>query len=258
LSVIDASLNGNKRFEKIFFKLACKSKNFDVVPPIFGIIVGDCYGNILMFNEFDSENNNNYGSLEFYLLCKSREVLSLVPSFFSAFIALSKELNLRNMTHLEINSSNIKIRTFFLFKKYTIIVFLNSNTIFFSNIKSQILDHFYELLQKYDYEFSNFNFPKSRAIIHNLELKGKSWLEKLNSNYMNEFREDYSRKHENIDMFIKDVHKKIIQKTLREYCEDNEFLTYESEFMINNISREIKNKIEEKLYEFASKCHFNW
>jgi hypothetical protein len=229
-------------------KSSYKSKNFNAIPPIIGIIIADQYGNTLMVLEYDSKEKSNYKPIKTYITEETKKFLEvdLISMYFSSFKIFATQTNIQNLSHLEIYGSNIKIQIDFLFDKYMIILFLNSNTNLNSIEKENIMDYFYQILIKYKYEFNNFNASNSINILRNLEKKGKKWLENLNRAYLQTYKNLYLRKHHIIEKFINKLGP-IIE------CDLIEHLEHIPEETLINLSKELKNKIQDQLFEFSLK-----
>ena len=127
-----------------------------------------------------------------------------------------------------------------------IIVFLNSKVDLNVKEKTQIVRYFDDKLSKYEFEFTHFNASNSRKVIRILESRGKVWLKNLNKNYIQKYKNVFLKKHEIIELVMNTV-APIIQKELREYLEGI------PEDILNNVSREIRNKIQDKICEFNLK-----
>jgi len=157
--------------QKSLLERAHHSYSFNKTPPIIGIIMSDQYGNTLMVFEYTSKEKNSYGSIKSYLSEEDKNLidLNLISGYFSAFKSFAGEINIQNLSNLEIGGSNIKIQMYFLFDQYMIIVFLNSEIDLNSKEKAYIIKYFEERLVKYETEFKYFNAAKSREIIRTLE-----------------------------------------------------------------------------------------
>jgi hypothetical protein len=239
--------NGNlsNNLEKFIIESAFHSYNFNEIPPIFGCLVADQHGNTLMVFEYDSKDKNNYRPIKSYLSDHEKSLLEidLISMYFSSFKAFAGQTNIQNLSNLEIHGSNIKVQIFFLFNKYMIIFFLNSNTDLSLKKKKHIIEYFEEKITKFEFEFTHFNAAKSRKILSMLENKGKAWLKQLNKNYLQTYSDSYLKKHEIINELSRQV-EPIIEKILNEYLENIE------EDIVNNVSKEIKNQIQDKLFGF--------
>ncbi len=235
----------NSLIENRLTEIAYRTYNFNNIPPVIGIIVSDQYGNTIMVVDYDSKDKTNYGPIKSYLIEDDEKLLEidLISMYFSSFRTFAEQTNIKNLSHLEIHGSNIKGQIHFAYEKYMIIVFLNSNTDLNSKEKTQIINYFEDLLIKYEYEFSNFNTTNSKRTITLLKDKGKKWLEIFNTTHLKKYKEIYLKKQEIVEEFMKNVGP-IIQNELYEYLE------YVPDDILNNISKEIKNKIQDKLFEF--------
>lgn len=224
--------------------LSYRSKNFNVIPPIIGMIIADQFGNIITVFEHDIKGGSKYTPIKSYLNENDKNFLELdlISMYFSSFKTFAGQTNIQNLSHLEIYGSNIKIQIYFLFEKYIIIIFLNSNTDLTSKKKAYILNYFEERLIKYEYEFDNFNLTSSRRTISFLENQGKIWLKKLNDNYIKNSKKIYLKKHENIEKLTINI-EPIIQKEL------NEYLEHVPDDIVDNLCKEIVNKIQDKMFE---------
>jgi hypothetical protein len=124
-----------------------------------------------------------------------------------------------------------------------IIIFLNSKVDLNLKEKEQIIQYFKEILVRYKYEFQHFNDSNSRKILRILKDKGNLWLKKLNKSYLQRFQNNYLEKHEILDIVINKI-SPIIEKVLGDYLEGI------PEDFINDMSRELKNKIHDEICEF--------
>ena len=230
--------------EKKITETTYRSHNFDAIPPIIGIIISDQYGNTLTVFEYGSKNENGYGPIKTYLSEGEKDLLEidLISMYLSSFKIFAGQTNIQNLSHLEIYGSNIKAQIYFLFEKYIIIVFLNSNTNLNSQEKARILEYLKEKLVKYEHQFTNFNEINSRKIIGIVKRNGKKWFKKLNKDYIQAFKNLFLKKHEEIEKSMSEIGL-IIQNELYAYLE------YVPDEIINNLSKELKNKIQDKLFE---------
>ena len=122
--------------DKKLLKIAYCSRNFDDIPPIIGIITADQYGNTIVVFEHNYKDGGDRGPISSYLSedDKNLNEIDLISMYFSSFKIFAGQNNIQNLSHLEIHGSNIKVQIYFLFEKYMIIVFLNSNIMMISNI----------------------------------------------------------------------------------------------------------------------------
>ena len=231
--------------EKLLYQSECTSSNFNKIPPIIGCLMADQYGNTLMVFEYISKNKNNYGPIKSYLSEDEKSFLEidLISMYFSSFKTFAGQTNIQNLSNLEIHGSNIKIQIFFLFDKYMIIIFLNSNTELNLKDKTSIVQYFEDKITKYEFELKYFNASKSRKVLSILENKGKVWLKRINKRYLETYKDSYLKKHEIIDELTREIDP-IIEKVLYEYLE------YIQDDIVNNVSKEIKNKIQDMLFGF--------
>ena len=226
-------------------EIAKFSYNFNKIPPIIGMITADQFGNTIMVYEYDNKLEETYSSIKSYLSDDNKGLLEidLISMYFSSFKTFAGQTNIQNLSNLEIHGSNIKLQLYFLFDNYMIIIFLNSNTDLNLKEKEQIIHYFEELLVKYEYEFQHFNDSNSRRILAMLENKGKVWLKKLNNTYLEAFQNKYLKKHEVLELVINKI-----SPTIKEILD--EYLDGVPEEVICDISKELKNKIHDKISEF--------
>lgn len=229
--------------EEQLINISYDSHNFNEIPPVIGIIIADQYGNTIVVYEYDDKEKSNFGPITSYLSDEDKSLLEidLISMYFSSFKIFAGQTNIKNLSNLEIYGSNIKIQIYFLFEKFMIIIFLNSNTELAPKEKKEILKHFEERLYRFKYEFENFNETKARKILNSLEIKGKIWLKKFNRRYREIYRKFYLKKGDIIEKLITEIDP-IIQNELNEYLENI------PEEIVENLTKEIKNKIQDKLY----------
>jgi len=226
-------------------EIANFSYNFNKIPPIIGMIISDQFGNTIMVLEYENKPEENYGSIKSYLSEDNKNLLEidLISMYFSSFKTFAAQTNIQNLSNLEIHGSNMKVQLYFLFDKYMVIIFLNSKVDLNFKEKEQIIHYFKEILIKYEYEFQYFNDSNSRKILTILENKGKVWLKKLNKTYIQAFQNKYLKKHEVLERIIKKI-SPTIKRVLGEYLEGI------PEEFINDMAKELKNKIHDKICEF--------
>ena len=234
----------NSFVEKKLTETAYRSHNFNVIPPVIGIIISDQYGNTITVFEYGSNDDDNYGSIKSYLSEDHDNLLEidLVSMYLSSFKIFAGQANIKNLSHLEIYGSNIKAQIYFLLEKYMVIMFLNSNTDLNSKQRTQVIKYCEDKLIRYEFEFGNFNDTSSRELLSLLEQKGKLWLKKFNIRYIHTYKNIYLRKHETTEELM-DQLGSIIQSEISEY------LNYVPDEIINNFFKELKNKIQDKLFE---------
>jgi hypothetical protein len=162
--------------------------------------------------------------------------------YLSSFKIFAGQANIKNLSNLEIYGSNIKAQIYFLLEKFMVIIFLNSNTDLNSKQRAQVIKYCEENLDKYRFEFENFNNSSSREILSLVEQNGQKWLKKFNIRYIQTYKNIYLRKHETTEELMNEFGL-IIQSEIDEY------LNYVPDEIINNFSKELKNKIQDKLFE---------
>ena len=234
-NVIDEKIN----------KIAYFSYNFNKIPPIIGIITADQFGNTLMVFEYDNKNEGNYGPIKSYLSENDKNLLEidLISMYFSSFKTFAGQTNIQNLSNLEIHGSNIKVQIYFLFDRFMVVLFLNSKVDLNLKEKTQIIQYFEDNLLKYKFEFKHFNASNSRKIIKTLEDKGKAWLKKLNKTFIHTIQNAFLKKHEILDIVMNQI-APIIETEL------GEFLEGFPEYIIDDVSKELRNKIHDKICEF--------
>jgi hypothetical protein len=163
--------------------------------------------------------------------------------YFSSLKTIAGQVNIQNLSHLEIYGSNIKVQIYFSLEKYMTIVFLNSNTDLNFGEKSQIMKYFKGMLTNNEYHFDNFNTTASRKIIRVLENKGKAWIKRLNSKYIENYKKTYIKRHETIEEIMNRL-TPAIQNELVEYLQTL------PEQILNDLSKGISTKIQDILFEF--------
>jgi hypothetical protein len=226
-------------------EIANFSYNFNTIPPIIGIVIADQFGNTLMVLEYENKPEENYDPIKSYLSENNKNLLEidLISMYFSSFKTFAGQTNIQNLSNLEIHGSNIKVQLYFLCDKYMVIIFLNSKVDLNLKEKEQIIQYFEEIFIKYEFEFQHFNDSKSRKTLRILENKGKVWLKKLNKTYVQAFQHKYLKKHEILDIVINKI-SPTIKKVLGDYLEGI------PEDFINDMSRELRNRIHDKICEF--------
>jgi len=225
-------------------EIAYISYNFNKIPPIIGIVIADQFGNTIMVIEYDN-SEENYDPIKSYLSEDNKNLLEidLISMYFSSFKTFAGQTNIQNLSNLEIHGSNIKVQLYFLFDKYMVIIFLNSKLDLNLKEKEEIIQYFEQILIKYEFEFQHFNNANSRKVFRVLGNKGKLWLKKLNRTYLQTFQNNFLKKHEILDMVINRI-SPTIEKVLDEYLEGV------PEDIINDMSRELRNKIHDNICEF--------
>ena len=221
-----------------------RSHNFNIIPPIIGIIIADQYGNTITVFEYDTNDEDKYGPIKSYL-SKAHEnflEIDLVSMYLSSFKIFAGQANIKNLSHLEIYGSNIKAQIYFLLEKFMVIMFLNSNTDLNSKQSAKVIKYCEDKLIKYESEFRNFNETDSRDTLSVLEQRGRKWLKKFNIRYIQTYKDTYLRKHETTEELMSKL-ELIIQNEI------NEYLNYIPDEIANNFTKELKNKIQDKLFD---------
>ena len=221
-----------------------RTHNFNVIPPIIGIIIADQYGNTITLFEYDSNENDEYNPIKSYLSEDQKNLfeIDLVSMYLSSFKIFAGQANIKNLSHLEIYGSNIKAQIYFLLEKFMVIMFLNSNTDLNSKERAQVIKYCEDKLNKFESEYKNFNRTDSRETLSMLEQRGRIWLKKFNTRYIQNYKNSYLRKHETTEELMNQLGL-IIQSEI------NEYLKYVPEEITNNFSKELTNKIQDKLFE---------
>lgn len=234
----------DKFVEQRLTETAYRSNNFNIIPPIIGIIIADQYGNTISVFEYNSNDSDKYGPIKSYLSKDHENFLEidLVSMYLSSFKIFAVQANIKNLSHLEIYGSNIKAQIYFLLEKFMVIVFFNSSTDLNSKERAEVIKYCEDKLIKYESEFATFNETKSRETLSMLEQRGKKWLKKFNIHYIQTYKNMYLKKHETTEELMKQL-SLIIQSEIDEY------LNYVPDEIINNFSKELKNKIQDRLFE---------
>jgi hypothetical protein len=221
--------------------IAFKACNFDDTPPLIGLIISNLDGYSLMVIEYGENCESNYAPIKSYLSRDDENLLELIPMYFSSLKAIAGQINIQNLSHFEIYGSNIKVQIYFLLEKFMVIALLNSNTELNSREKTTIIEKIKENLMRYQFEFQNFNATGSRKLLRTLEREGTAWLKKLNKNYMDNYKNKYLRKHDLIEDMMINI-KPVICHELEEY------LTKLPPDFLNDLSKELINKIQDALF----------
>lgn len=226
-------------------EIAYFSYNFNKIPPIIGVIIADQFGNTLLVFEYEDQTEGIYRPIKSYLSEDNKSLLEidLISMYFSSFKAFAKQTNIQNLSNLEFHGSNIKVQIYFLFDKYMVILFLNSKVNLNLKEKTQLIQYFEDVLRKHGFEFKHFNASHSRKILRILEIKGRIWLKRLNKTYIHTFQNYFLEKHEILALVINKI-TPTIEKVLAEYLESV------PEDYINDISRELRNRIHDTICEF--------
>jgi len=239
---------GDSFVKKKLTETVYRTHNFNVIPPIIGIIIADQYGNTIAVFEYDLNEKDDYSPIKSYLSRDQKNFLEidLISMYLSSFRIFAGQANIKNLSHLEIYGSNIKAQIYFLLEKFMAIIFLNSNTNLNSKERAQVIKYCEDKLIKHESEFDNFNDTQCRDTLSILEQRGKKWLKKFNTRYIQTYKNIYLRKHETTEELM-DQLGMIIQSEIIEY------LNYVPDEITNNFAKELKNKIQDKLLEINLK-----
>ena len=229
--------------DKKLLKIAYCTRNFDDIPPIIGVITADQYGNTIVVFEHDYKDGDDRGPITSYLSENDKNLneIDLISMYFSSLKIFAGQNNIQNLSHLEIHGSNIKVQIYYLCEKYMIIGFLNSNTDLSSQEKAELIRYMKNKLITHANEFQNFNQPSARIILGKVESAGKLWLKRFNARHLHEFNRNYLEKNGITEQIINEIDP-IIKKELKDYLEKA------SDEFVDDLSKEIKNKIQDKLF----------
>ena len=227
--------------EKLLKSAYC-TRNFDSIPPIIGIITADQYGNTIMVFEHDYVDGKDLGPITSYLSDNDEKFteIDLISMYFSSIKIFAGQNNIQDLSHLEIHGSNIKVQIYFLNEKYMFIVFLNSNAILNAKEKSEMINYLKTIIANHEREFDNFNSASARKVLSRVENLGRIWLKRFNKKYLQAFNKTYLEKSMVIEKIITAINP-IISSELAEYLE------YLPEDHVNDLSKELRNKIQDKL-----------
>ena len=229
--------------DRRLLKVAYCSRNFDNIPPIIGIITADQYGNTIVVFEHNCKDGDDHGPIASYLSENDKNLneIDLISMYFSSFKIFAGQNNIQNLSNLEIHGSNIKVQIYFLCEKYMVIAFLNSNTDLRSQEKAEMIKYLENMLIAHESEFENFNTPSARKILGKLENSGKIWLKRFNTKHIQAFNQAYLEKNGITEKIIEEIDP-IIKNELKEYFE------HASEELVNDLAKEIRNKIQDRLF----------
>lgn len=240
----------NDNYDKFFIEDKLKSRkilfslyNFNKIPPIIGIILSNNTGTSILTYQYNSNSRSGYGKIDSYLKGSQDRLLDFITMYFSSLNTFADNVNIENLRYVGIGGSNIKIKVFFKFKDYMIIVFLNSNTDLGINIQDHILEHFSEISRTYKEALENYNNKESRRIRKDLETSGEKWIKKLNNYYIKIYEKLFIAKDERCEKLMTNI-KPIINDALEYY------LKHIPEDIKTDICREIYEKIGDKLSKY--------
>lgn len=227
-----------------FIDIVYREKKFNKIPPIIGILFADLFGNAIMTFEYNN-HNGKYGPIKSYLLNENNSVeIDLVSMFFSSFSTFASSTNIKDLSHLEVHGSNYKIQIHFLFDKFMTIIFLNSNTLLSLEHHEDLLHYLKNVVKNNDVMLANFNDKESKVMIREIKNKGNIWLKRFNKDYIEDFKNGYQMRFDNVEDFVEKLDP-IIKKELRGYFPKIPKDT------LNDLRREIKNKIQDKALDLV-------
>jgi len=234
--------------EKSLLNIKNRSNNFHIIPPIIGIILSDQFGNTIMVSEYKSNGKENYNPIKKYLSEDDANLIDidLISMYFSSFKMFAGETNIKNLSHLEIHGSNIKVQIYFKFEDFIIIIFLNSHTILDSNEKSMIINYFEDIFSKFGESLKNYNSLESKETIHKVAKKGTAFLKTLNKKFLQRHNQMYLNNYEHVERLSKKI-LPVIHNEINEYFKNIE------EDLLYNLNREIDNKIQDIIFQSLSK-----
>ena len=90
----------NSSVEKKLTETAYRSHNFNVIPPVIGIIISDQYGNTITVFEYGLSDKDKYGSIKSYLSGDNQNLLEidLVSMYLSSFKTFAGHLFINRST----------------------------------------------------------------------------------------------------------------------------------------------------------------
>ena len=227
-----------------FIDIVYRERNFNKIPPIIGILFADLFGNAIMTFEYNN-HNGKYGPIKSYLLNENNSVeIDLVSMFFSSFSTFASSTNIKDLSHLEVHGSNYKVQIHFLFDKFMTIIFLNSNTLLTMEHHEDLLHYLKNVVKNNDVMLANFNDKESKVMIREIKNKGNIWLKRFNKDYIEDFKNGYQMRFDNVEDFVEKLDP-IIKKELRGYFPKIPKDT------LNDLRREIKNKIQDKALDLV-------
>ncbi len=238
------SKDKNEFINQKLAEVALRSENYYQIPPIIGMVIADQYGNTILVLEYDNNKKSKYGPIKSYLSENDKSLLEidLISMYFSSLKTFADQTNIKNLSNFQIHGSNMKFQIYFLFNKFMLVLFLNSNTELKLKEQALVIEYFKDQLTEFEYEFENFNLTYSRKIIKFVEKKGNLLLRKLNNDYLQNYYRLYSKKHELVDKIMMEIDP-IIQNELEDHLK---LLPHD---IIKNLSKELKCKIQDKLFD---------
>lgn len=229
--------------EKRLIHIYNRAKNFHIIPPIIGIILSDQYGNTIFVSEYESHGRENYSSIKQYLSEDDANLIEieLISMYFSSFKMFASQTNIKNLSHLEIHGSNIKVQIYFKFEDFIVILFLNSNTNLDSSDKSLIIKFFEEMFEHYGHSLKDYNSKHSKEIINKLAEEGTKFLKSYNKKYLKRHNKMYIDSYSQVEKITEKIIP-IIHYEISDYFKNIE------EDILFNLKREIQTKIQDIIF----------
>ncbi|MFO8017760.1 MAG: GTPase domain-containing protein [Promethearchaeia archaeon] len=183
---------GEKHFQEILEKVSLKDfKTIDSntlssilpqdkkIPPFAGGLIADKDGKTICILE--SEDNLLENTLK---QIKSKEAekfdIELIPMFVSALEKFSKEINVKDLTGLNLMGNRLRMQVFS-YGEFTVTCFFNSN-IKIEKIAGKIRKHFKKLFQKYGEELKKVLVGK-KEFVEDFRNQERIWIKNLNQKY---------------------------------------------------------------------------
>jgi len=186
---------GKKHFKEILYNFSMENfveieKNFKLtktpsevkVPPFIGFFISDKCGINYVTVELDEAAINFFLGRDFKEKVKKQDFdLDLISGFVSALESFSHEINIQDLTGLELKGTNLKMQ---------ILSFDDYNVTFFTNpkvnmkpLENKIREYFNLLFKKYRKQFDKVNQTGNTSILAHLSKSEREWLKELNKSY---------------------------------------------------------------------------
>jgi len=186
---------GKKYFEEILNNFSIEDiveieKKFNLtrrsseikVPPFLGFFISDKCGINYVTVELDENTINFFLGKDFKEKVKKHDFdLDLISGFVSALENFSHEINIQDLTGLELKGTNIKLQIFS-FDEYNISFFTNPK-VNMKPLENKIREYFNLLFKKYRKQFSKVNQTGNTSILAHLSISEREWLKELNKSY---------------------------------------------------------------------------
>lgn len=186
---------GKKHFKEILNNFSIDDiieieKNFKLtkvptevkVPSFIGYFISDKSGINYVTVELEDAAINFFLGKDFKEKIKKKVIdLDLVSGFVSALEQFSQEINIQDLTGLELKGTNLKMQIFS-FKEYNVTFFTNPN-VNIKPIENKIRDYFESLFRKYRKKFEMVKQTGETSIVAFLRNREREWLKELNSSY---------------------------------------------------------------------------